>query len=169
MRWKQTSPRMLSSPGGATTLLSGICAGLPVPAACQRSIRTNDHQMRTHSWSSESASDANSMGVYLHNFIVFANATARDSKNGSEADALQSASIMSNKRVCACTIFAAWLRGASLVSQSLSRALASLTSPDDGWTAANKAVENAVRIGAGACIKRDCKRALLCGRMGYTG
>lgn len=100
-RWNETSPIVFSRLAGTTTLLSGICAGWPVPAACHLSISTNDHHIRTHSSSSESGSVVESTGEHFHSFIELARATARARRKGRLEVPRQSASMIKISSVCA--------------------------------------------------------------------
>lgn len=117
-RWNETSPIVFSRLAGTTTLLSGICAGWPVPAACHLSISTNDHHIRTQSSSSESGSVVESTGEHFHSFIELARATARARRKGRLEVPRQSASMIKISSVCAWTISVARLLGASLLSHS---------------------------------------------------
>lgn len=140
-----------------------------MPAAYHRSMPISDHQMRVHSASSESDSADGSTAVSFHSFMLFANPTARERRNGSVDTDRQSASIMSKSSVCACTMSVARERGTSLLSQSCSRALACCTSPAVLWPTASRAISNAVRTESGHCAISACWRVLVVARIGYKG
>jgi hypothetical protein len=164
--WKQRSPVILSRLAGTTTLVVGIRTGWPVPTACHRSISTSDHQMRIQRCSSESGSSVSGSEGYFQSLIVFASATARARREGSEGEQRQSASMMRSSNVCTWTILIVCVRSSSLVSHSCMRALASFTLPDDDWATANRALMNALLTLLGQEESKDSNRALLLGKMG---
>lgn len=168
VKWKHASPRTSTSPGAATALLSGICVGCPVPAACHLSIKIKDHQIRRHSCSSESSSKT-STDVYFHSFIELASATARARRNGNDEEARESASMINNSKVCKWTMLAGCEDVESAFSHSLKRVLANLALPEAGWPTACSAYTKAVLTSAGEWASSVSSRSLVFGRIGYTG